>query len=220
MPPIINYFVTLGMLLMASAIVINGFFLSSRGYESENPDGTISHYGMILKWWYFFWYKEHKNKKRYRFTGERFIVILAKINQYLPAQLREPPVYDNDSHASASVLKEWIDFGAVIEKELKIELEFALVPLYSSRRVLTIYQSEPDYVFPEWIRKMMAGCITCHASFWGSLTFVSFHVVCSKQFLHEWYHFSSAPYSVMVFLTWIVYTLGLAYIATWLNKKV
>lgn len=216
-----NYFASYFLLLIAAAVIISGWFLITRGEIRKMPDGTEIQTGNIFKAWYFFWMKE-VGEKRYWYNLESLAEFVFLVRPYIGSRHievfgQEHPIYGFPVVVDADME----DKAYLIEREMQVNLTFLINPdIPAGRLLMYICKKDPVYRFPEWIRKMMAACITCHASFYGSLIFVGFHALCSKDDLHHFYAFvPDNLFDVAIVMTWIAYSFSLSYILTYLYKK-
>lgn len=215
-----QYFLCFGMLLIASCLTICGFYLSSRGEIEIHPDGQIEKHGNILKAWFFYWTKEHPSKLIYHYQEDALKNVMLKMKNYLPKNL-EMSIGEKGDHGFLSIVinDKFLDYKPIIEKEMGICFEYVNIGTY-----LLVYpiKKEPHYIYPEWIRKMMAACITCHASLYGSIIFWTFHFFCKKELLHNYFYAitNASLYWPLVFATWMAYTLSFSFLATFMYKKI
>lgn len=219
--PIIQYFLCFFLLLLASVITICGFYLSARGEEKKHADGSMTRHGNILKFWYFFWDRKKENKY-ITYSGDEFLLVAERIKPYL----KRFNVIHTINYKTCTIKVDLFDdntlyFIAIIAKEVRVRfrLHTNIEKNCSTEYLLFVEEINEVYVFPEWLRKMMAHCITCHASFWGSIVFWSFHLLCKQAFLRDFFYELTDHYWPMVICTWISYMLSFAFVATFFYKK-
>lgn len=201
-----TYFGMYLMLLLASAPFITGWFAITRGYVSFLPSGEVLRTGKILKGWYFFWYKERAEKLSIMYANEELKKLVVLLKNGYGINVKE-------------IGESKIILGYQLDPELRFRMEtdhsirFQLVdtPTYT----YWIVKEFPDYVFPEWARSMMAGCITCHASFYGSLVYWFFFCLVGKSSLqHGMYALSPDNFVLIVILTWGAFCISLSWFLT------
>lgn len=209
----INYFFHFFLLLIAGALVINGWFIVTRGQWKEEVDGTKTREGALVKGWWFFWFKEREERKRVWYAGSKLASVVDQINaqakfKHLKLDLEVGDyLYASNNILipyNADILKEAFDVGVTVLDNMK-----------DGRVRIVLYSDEPNYVFPEWVRTMLAGCITCFSSLYGSAIFWTAYCYFGK----DWFGGDPLSRCMLVLLTWIAYMLGLAYMNTYLYKK-
>lgn len=195
------------LLLMAGGLFIAGFFLITRGSIIVQPDGTEKKVGKLLKGWYFFWFKISSYQKVY-YKGEELQKILAQMAQFLPCKATL-----NEESRSFNVTCDIADKIVAIEERFDVKL------LVNSRRTAQIsndvfvYKVEPVYVYSDWVRDMMAGCVTCHSSwlgtliYWVAIFFMRSEVV---SFITSW---TSLPILLLLVFN-VVYCMSLSWLVT------
>lgn len=194
--PIIYFFILWLLLLIIGGGAINGFYNITRGEYEDLVDGTRRQRGKIFKGWYFFWFKEKEENQLTQYKGKYLIGIYnqiqnicteAKISVFTTRLVVEKPMIDMTSH-----LEDKLNIKIVIEKE-----QFGGRDNY----YMYIYKSEPAYVFPDWVRTVLAGCITCFSSVYGSIVFFTFHMLAYSK-LNYIYAWSDYFYPAFI-VTWI-----------------
>lgn len=210
----IKFFSAYFLHLFFGAFVIVGWFAVTRGEYKKQPDGSMKKVGKVLKGWYFFWMAEWPSKKRLYFQGEELNRLIAHINTITPSKLM-PTRIDMMSvtvvGAINSMLKDEIHarMGVLIqEKNTATEGE----------KILFFYREEPNYVYPWYIRDMLAGCVTCHSSWLGSICYWFPFLLVSKVKVFELFSFAQFPIAAL-FVTWLAYCVSLAFLTTALWKK-
>lgn len=205
---ILLYFTQFFMLLLAGGLVINGWFAVTRGEWEDEVDGTRKKTGKLLKGWWFFWFKERSTPKYTKYKGEAFMRLMDNIRKQKAFDKFQIMDRDDD-YITAKFTIESLH-ARVLFKDY-----FDVVPGtfadMGDRRMVDFSKEEPNYVFPTWLRTMMAGCITCFSSFWGSLIFWSFYLLIGRG----WFAELNTDYPLTLLIaTWIAYMLALAYVNT------
>jgi hypothetical protein len=216
---VLFYFSVFFMFLLFGAIVITGFYSVTRGSIKTMPDGTKRKEGQLLRDWYLFWYQEAREwqdtttglkwrvkKKRFQYVGNELTKIVqawqntgAKfgISNYYQDRIvvaSHPDQRTIDMYAQSLGLLVVLDRG-----QEGIEVKF--------------YMEEIEFMFPWWVRKMLAGCITCHSSWLGSIIFWTGYF-CAVQYG------VAINSNLLVILSWVSYCFALAFLSPYLYKKV
>jgi hypothetical protein len=220
-------------LLFVAAFVICGWFGITRGRIETLVDGTEEKHGKIFMGWYFFWHRT-QGKKRIYHSGyglDKFAVNAAQHHLKLERVIVgcNSPGYMKCCDATEDSIQYWHSGPISTEAHVKVRehLKAHLIetPIgegnYPPGAVwVSPYVEENDYVFPEWLRDVMAGCITCHSSVYGTLFFALFHLLVGKDILQAgMYAPFAASFVWVVLATWIVFCISLAYLTTVLYKK-
>jgi hypothetical protein len=203
---VLFYFSAFFMFLLFGAIVITGFYSVTRGSIKTMPDGTKKKEGQLLRDWYLFWYREVKTKKRYQYVGNELTKIVTTWQQsaykfgiadYLSDRI---VVSSHPDQKTLTMVAKSLNIVAEMERGRQgVEVKF--------------YMEETQYVFPWWLRKMLAGCITCHSSWLGSIIFWTGYFFAAN-------YGAAINSNLLVFLTWISYCFALAFLSPYLYKKV
>lgn len=215
-----EYFFIFFMLLIASSVLLNGWFAITRGWWQSYPDGTRQKKGKILRGWYFYWYQEHLMPKRYYYKGGKLETLARRFAMYTTGryQLRkEEGLYVDDVFfADIAVLQEELGIKFLI---ISSSTQPSMVDKDNKyRHSVAPYEEEPNYVFPWWVRYPLAGCITCFSSVYGTIVFALIHLLFGKQLLIDFYWSVQLPIWSAMLLTWVVYTISLAWLTTVLWK--
>lgn len=213
------YFIPYFLHLLAGALLIVGFFAITRGNEITQPDGSIKRVGKIFKGWFFYWFKERADKLKVYYRDEELIKMIAQIRAIKAAA--DIKVYFEDDKGKnrlvSGVAKGVIDgyFWAEVEARFNVKIDAVktFVPENGGSdfayMIFKIYKEERNYVFPWYMRDMMAGCVTCHSSWLGSICFWIPAII-------GLYGPLSMTHLIML---WITYCISQAFIVTALWKK-
>jgi len=208
---LVNFFITYFLFLLASSVTITAFFCVTRGGVEVMPDGSERRYGKILKGYYFFWFKE-KGKIKTGYKDDELANAVHQMQEYYA----EPITLAGDPFKSGGIAKFETSEGFLAVIPLirhKLQMKFTIEEQYNGKVVVAAYAEEPDYVFPEWLRTVMAGCITCTPTvygniiFWGAVLFFKESVLYNSLFCY----FSNEYAGIVV--VWLAYWVSLA----WLN---
>ena len=170
---------------------------------------------MIFRGWYLFWYK--KTSKEWVYTKYDMEHATLFIRNAL-AYTKFIGFMDNAARMENG---DWLLSVSEAEKDhnVVIDVKECDNPDWEGYHDVAIYKKEPDYVFPEWIRKMMAGCIYCFASFYGTLIFTVFHLLCGEEVYYNMYGWSANPLALLIF-TYIAFLISLSYMNGLFNKPI
>lgn len=205
------YFITYLLFLFVSSILITAFYCITRGYEETLPDGSVHRYGKILKGYYFFWFRQ-KGKKPIYYKGDELAVIVDKVREVYDGDIRViGNVFQPESITTIQVDHEFIQHIPILRH--KLELQFEVLQEGNNTYVLAVYWFDRIYVFPEWLRTVMAGCITCTPTIYGNIVYWTGIFLFRNSALAE-FMFVNFQYPILgVLFTWLAYWLSLA----WLN---
>jgi hypothetical protein len=216
----IIYFLSFFIYLLFGAIIINGFFNITRGSIEIAPDGTKEKKGKILRDWYLFWFMEHEGKLKVRYTGKRLEDL---IHNYNVGAINKVPLgkftnlYMEFSYPlGIAVVREFENRYncKLIVRSINAGSNTSDVAQYA----LAIYQERPDYIFPWALRTSLASCITCHASWLGSIIFWLPIWLLPKEQLYYTFPFANHG-TVWLVLTWVAYCISLACILNIVYNK-
>lgn len=209
-----DFFIIFFLLTIFGALVINGWFLASRGEIEIQPDGTEKKIGAIFKAWQIFWEQKYGVPELIQYKGKqlydlkREIIQTAKQEGYAGTFL-----FMDEFILSTNDIKPYIPQIEYQIKDLKIHCyrnEPEVIHDKSSASCrLTLFKKEDVYLFPEWIRTMIASCITCHASVYGSLIFWTY-ILLFGRFVDT---------DIQLVATWMAYVLSLAFLNTFFYKQ-
>lgn len=228
---IVYYGVCFVMLLIAFGIIINGWFAITRGEWEYLPDGTRRKKGNIFKAWYFYWMQETIDKEWIRYEGSELQImhkrLIGLLGQSSIVHCENTIIFEEDKRYHDKIVggqPKQSDYIEHVKAYIKdgFGLETQIYSEESGLYGLRLYKVYPVYVYPEWVRKMMASCITCHSSVYGTILFVGFHCLVNKNLLHGFMYaaFPYYHYWPAMILTWVVMLFALSYINTVLWKKI
>lgn len=207
---IIAFIVFWLLLLIVGGFFINGWYTITRGEYEEQVDGSRKKVGKIFKGWYFFWFKEKEDKKLTQYMGSHLIGMYQQIKGMLSAE-RMLQLYPG-----FIMTDETIDpFISNIESRLSVKAVLVDDEIEGRKR-LFLYKESTDYVFPDWVRTVLAGCITCFSSIYGTIVFFTAHALMYNK-LHAIYSWADNVY-VAIFFVWISSLMIWAYLNTLFYK--
>lgn len=218
-----NFLLSFLLLVAMGALIINGWFMVTRGEWGKYPNGADKKNGMILKGWWFFWFK-HRGPDCRMLLSDPFYEMALRLQQdsrLSNFRIRIPNFRDNDT--PHIVADKSLALDRVAQVILKKEYDVIATRLYIGDReqvetmdaYYNLFDIDKDYVFPEKIRTVMAGCITCHASVYGTAIYATFVWLVG----FPWFASVSQRPVSLIFATWIAYMLSLAYVNTRLWAK-
>lgn len=191
------------------SLATNGVFLASRPHEIVRPDGKVVKAGKILQWWYYLWHKQKDGEpERVYFQGKELTCLANKIKHH--AKNAEVSL-----HGTARLLVNKVVFDNSQNLQNVCDACFDFEEYENGLYLMRAYQEFERYVFPEWVRDMMAGCITCHPTFYGNIGFWVIVGIFGVD-IQSVYHFSVWQ----VIAIWVAFWLSLAYVNTWLYQRI
>lgn len=233
-PMSIFYFFGVYLLLMlVVAFFVLGWYAITRGQVIKFPDGTEKKAGKIFKAWYFFWMKQRSEPIKKYYTGFDLLLLASNVLSANGLSVKaignsHVQVEYNKTEEEIALIQARIKNGFDAETEVvllenEVLIVGSFVPMIKEKAGYSIrfYKEYEDYVFPDWVRDMTAGCITCHASIYGSIGFWTFHCLVKAQYLHE-YVYGWVPHNFVVpamIMTWGAFCFSLSYVMTVLWKK-
>ncbi len=208
---LLNFFITYILFLLTSSIAITAFFCVTRGDIETLPDGSERRYGKILKGYYFFWFKE-KGKTQIQYKDDQLAALAYSFKEYYT----EPVIIIGDPFVTGSISKFETSgsfLSAIPLLRNKLSVQFRIEEAKNDKLVVKAYSEQPVFIFPEWLRTVMAGCITCTPTvygniiYWGAIFFLRKSILLNSLFLC----FGNIYAGVIIL--WLVYWISLA----WLN---
>lgn len=208
---LLYFFITYFLFLLASSVLITAFFCITRGYTETQPDGTIRRYGKILKGYYFFWFKE-KGIKQTKYVDDELAVLVWRMKEYYTESI---VLLGNALETNAVIsFKTQESFVALIPLlRQKLEVKFKVEEHLNHKVVVSAFTEEPVYIFPDWLRTIMAGCITCTPTVYGNIIYWGAILFFKKSTLYTSLFFCFNNVYSGIILVWLVYWISLA----WLN---
>lgn len=211
----IEFFTVYFLMLLFGAIIITGWFLISRGDIIIQPDGKKKRSGLLFKSWQLFWEQpkgtittQYKGGQLYKLKRE--LIQTAKNEGYTGTFM-----FFDDFILTTQDIKPFISALEHQIRDLKIEILDNGKEKSNDKSVgLTLYKKERGYRFPEWLRDVMAGCITCHASIYGTVIFWGVVFVFGTEMFSSFKH-----QTVGIILTWFSYCFSLAFLNTFFYKQ-
>lgn len=206
---IVEFLIFFILFLLITSVAINGVFFASRPHEETRPDGKVLKNGKILQWWYYFWHTENGEPEKVYFQREQLACLISEMSGYYKGEIT--PFGEVRFIVNRNFLKQKTSLQNILDVCFDHEVHDETNGLILVR----VHRSYPRYLFPEWVRDMMAACVTCHATVYGN---VAFWLVISliKEDAYAWSH---SPVAALI-VSWIAFWLCLAYVNTWLFQRV
>lgn len=224
------FFLTYFLLLLASAILLCGFYAITRGYKETTPSGEIKYKGKIFKGYYFFWMAEKSEMEKVYYLGDHLAYIVKSIKNYVglcPIQLLNHTKIDKnilvELNAQRFFTSDLSFFDQIPTLRYNLGIDFDVTLLGDGRINVYVYKNEPVYVYPWWVRDMMVGCITCFSSFYGTIIFLLSNLFFGHFFSYTLYIIIPDGYGCVyflnIFMIWVAYCISLSWLNTVLWKK-
>jgi hypothetical protein len=190
-----TFLFTFFLLLVLGSFVIVGFYIITRGERIKRPDGTYFLKGKILKSWSLFWEKTTGIRRMY-YQGEE----LTKKHQWLKdcnaALAMRLNIIPNQSCFQLT--------GALAAEDYSYLRDVFQCQVEMNETWLFLYEDEPEYYFPEWVRFPLSQCPPCMASVYGSVLYWTLFVIIPLQFNWTLYPGIAAGFF------WIIFCISLS----------
>lgn len=195
----------IGLILVGSCI-LTGFYIISKADKEIEPDGSVKYYGKVLKNWGRFLTQEKDTHRIYFFKAsldkKRFEI--ERSNPKLKGRLQ----LDVSGHylkmAEGTIFNRDDNYAIEMANRVKADIEGDKMFLYEEKTI---------YLFPEWMRMTLGGCLPCSSSILGSLVYWSFVWLQPGAFL-----WTGHPL-VAVFICWLGYCLALVPVNMIVHRK-
>jgi hypothetical protein len=208
-----QFFLIIACLLLFGSMIMNGWFTVTRGSYELQVDGTKLKLGKICNWWYFYWYKEKMLPDCIYYANRPLLNLYNSLK-------KDWPEAELILSMKAGIIKVQLPFLDVIPQvERKYKLNVSKKDIGDCMYELSFYVTETAYVFPRWLRHMLAGCITCFASLYGTIIFMTFHVVLNHTLENDIYAWASNP-TIAFICTYLGCLLCWAFLNTALYKLI
>lgn len=186
------------LLLLLSTLIITGFYIITRGEKITLPNGKYRHRGKILKAWSLFW-EQITDYNHIYYKGAE----LEKKFQYLlqcNADFCDKLFYDKkeDCYLQIRQTLSIVDISYI--KDV-LQCEAVMDVLGKS---LLLYNEEPNYYFPEWLRFPLSQCPPCMASIGGTMVYWPVMLFAGNVF--AWANYVPAAYIYF----WIIFCFALS----------
>lgn len=184
-------------MLLSGSIFVLGFFTITRGKIIILPNGTEQKEKEILGDWQLFWEDVVKYKKVF-YEGKQLEFKLKILEQLKPAYMGEITFSTKDKMS--------LFFNTPpTDAEIR-DIEFNLnCHVFKNDTVIFLYEEEPVYRFPEWVRKI-TNCYVCLSSMGGTFYYWSL-----QYFYPNMFYNTSNPSLCKLFF-WIIYCISLSFI--------
>lgn len=158
------------LLIILSAVIINGFYSITRGRWEVKPDGTREWVGKIFKG-YHYWLQRH-DVKTVAYSGEEFLKALAPLKSFFD----EKNIIAFD--VNFIVVKRMEDVKLALfylfaaSKGIMVDVKPIPDGGWKGNHIIGIYKEVHEYKMPEWVRDPLGMCINCLASVAGTLLWI------------------------------------------------
>lgn len=203
---LISFLIFFILFSLVASVATNGEFLASRPNEETRPDGKLLKNGKILQWWYYFWHQQETPEKVF-YQGKQLRCLMGNLKSYVTGPI------ELHGEARLIVTQGFVDKEFDLSNQLDICFNFEKQD--NGLYMVTIYKEYECYVFPEWLRDMTSGCITCHATIYGNIAFWIMTCLCRED-LYAW---STNSFWALI-ATWIAFWFCQAYLNTWLYQRI
>ncbi len=167
----LQLFFLLGMAIVLASIVINGWYAITRGRWEENPDGTKYWTGKIFNKFHY-WLQRHTVSKVY-YKDKGFFKEFAKIRGFFKPE-----------H-----IVEFFDTGVVVQAMSKQVMSLLVIHAAekgvnltvrdhdAGKMIISLFKEVKEYKLHYMVRDPLGECITCMASFYGTLSAIFFYQI-------------------------------------------
>lgn len=202
-----QFFIFYPILILIAGFFCLGFYIITQHQKVLEPSGNYRFYGKIFKGWSMFWLKEIGANKNY-FEGEQLEKKRMEIErthakfrgQFFTFNGKSLQVKDGFVFYQEDLFN--IEMTARVKTEWRVDV-----------RCLFLYEPEPVYRFPEWVRMITGGCPPCMSSAFGSSVYWSVYLV--QPSLYSWaYH----P-TIAAFVFWVGFCISLSCLNVLIFKK-
>jgi len=173
----IEMFLWYSGLLIFSAMVINGIYITTRGETVTAPDGTEMDRGEMVFYFFNKWLTKKKSSYFIPFKGDQLLELLFTIQKMFPSA----PSVTVDENKYFIVFR---NAGEIPAKRLMDAWQLWTKDYFKSKDIVidirtdteteiifTLSEEYPVYKYSKYIRKPIVQCIKCMASFWGTILF-------------------------------------------------
>ena len=193
----INFLITFLLMLLSGSIFVLGFFTITRGKIIILPNGTEQKEKEKFGDWQLFW-EDIKLYKKVFYEGEQLEFKLKILEQLKPMYMG---VISFSTEQKKSLYFSTLPTDAEIR-----DIEFNLnCHVFKNDTVIFLYEEEPIYRFPEWVRKI-TNCYICLSSLGG--TFYYWFLV----YLYPSIFYNSLHPTLSKASFWIIYCVSLSFI--------
>jgi len=201
-----DFIVTYFGLVFATSFFILGWYTLTRHTLRLHPDGNVWSHGYVFSWWSEFWEQVVDQKKQYYqkdALSERYGMIV-----------RERPSLGMALIPFEERMSFQIEDGYTLtEKEQEYLQSISAGYEIKDGRILFLYELDPVYRFPEWVREPVSSCPVCMASVYGSVFWFLFNWL-----LPSFLSVSSHPVAAK-WLIWPLFCITVSLANKWGAKK-
>lgn len=210
-------------MICIGSIFLCGFFDVTRGSEETLPDGKTKRNGKLFKGWYFFWFKKSPEPLTIFFAGSEFDKLYKNlVREFAMNGYSLNGIVKNDGYI---IIPGDLDVIILVNFCDKLKCKFISganskdgidIP---NQHIIRFYKEYPDYYYPEWIRDMMAGCITCSATVYGNIFFWLVYAIANNSILFSTMFSWGDNYYLVLIGVWLSYYVGVSFVSTFLYKR-
>lgn len=202
--------------LLVSSICITSFFAITRGETEVLPDGSVHKFGKLLKGYYFFWFKE-KSKQKIYYSGDELGALMLQFKEYYTGELSLlGNVYQPVTVTLLKAPREFEQYIPALRQ--KFDIGFESVEHAGDYTTLAVFWLDTEYIFPAWLRTVMAGCITCTPTIYGNIIYWATIVLIKDSILYQSLFGIFNDHTQGVIALWLLYWISLAWTNTVLWK--
>ncbi len=203
-----QFVVTYLGLIIAASLFIVGWYSITRHTLRMHPDGTIWSHGYLFSWWSEYWEQVVGQKKVY-YQGdaleEKYLMILRErpsLGFHIGRFPEKKSLSISEGYQPSPTDIEYLENTIAAGVEIK------------DRGIVFLYELEPVYKFPEWVREPVSSCPVCMASVYGSLVWFTFTML-FPTILGASSHPEIARWGL-----WPLYCITVSAVNKWLVKKI
>lgn len=205
---IILWLIAYGLLLIFSAIAINGLHITTRGETEILPDGSTGKINDMIFFKLLQLVSKERRKRRIYYQEEPLAKLCRTTLKKMPLQPPdsiEPSYLRYNNGRGYDAVKLWKSTAIeyLEEQDIKLDADYDEDGQYG--RVM-FYKEFPVYYLPKYIRKPLLECIKCMSSVWGSVIY--WPVMISLFGFHAY-----------LFFLWIPFCFSLSWLNTFFYHK-
>lgn len=202
-----NIVLLFSVLLVLSAIIINGWFSITKGMWITKPDGGKVWEGQVFGFWQKF-LQQHVERKEYYYKDElllKFVLVKELISGYGFIKITSSAIFVTEMTIADKALFRGVCLSHGFDAEFKDE----------SGVLINLYRTVPVYKIPMFFQKPLGMCITCLSSTAGSVLFWFWYFLAGRIYsiyhIQELFIFLNLPLSQIICL-WVLFCISLAYL--------
>ena len=203
----VQFFSLFIVLLVISALAINGWYNITRGRWETGPDGSKKWVGKIFNFWGKF-LQQHTSGIEY-YTNDEFLKEFSKIREFFKDDDIHEIVSNGIIAKSMNAKKAALLFTYARKMGVNISLtDQPETEGHKSGTAVTIYKEIFKYKIPYWLRYPLGECLSCAASFYGTICWIFFYYLLKDS----GYTFLSELSFVFKAGLWVIFLVSLSYL--------